>query len=308
MSYQQLGRAEKRLSTVDEKKHRELAMKATDGMPLSDNQTHKLGLTNLILGIVCLIAGIVAFIVVGTTDSAELKLSIATDYRTEATQEATDVYPGVSEELGRLINVGFVAAAVSVAAGLSQVMAYLLNSYQAEQMAAGANWVVWISFMPWHLITFLIVAPLCGVTNVFLLAAFSLIVLAWLFQLYSADMLNSFAYLHCQTKAGLTGWSWIFTIFVLVEAVSLYVFLGIYAFETFNGATGFLAGLKTGWFIAVIIAHLVLYLGNPLIFVAWKMGWIGSMYTREMTYYIYNGIFAILSTALTLTAIIVSKP
>jgi hypothetical protein len=301
MSYEDLDDKTKR------GKHLAAAEKrANEGMPLSVAESKTIRMVHIIFAVLCAVSAVVAFIVVATSpEKATMRLLTSTDYRDSATTRDTDFYPEATFDLTRVINVGFVAAAISAGAALGNVIGWIWWQQQTTQMAGGSNPYLWASFVIWHPIIFLLVASLSGATNVFLFAFICLTVLGWLFLLWLADYTNSYSFVYSQYKAamatgGTMGWSWLPIGFVLVLALSTYIMLAIYAFVTF-GADAFSANaVSSGYYIAIVVVHLVLYLVNPVLFIGWKAGWITSMYTREMIYYIFNGLFAIAATWLTI--------
>lgn len=298
MSYEDLDDKTKRGKHLAAAKKR-----AKEGMPLSDAEGKAIRLVHIIFAALCAVSAAVAFIVVASSpEKSTLRLLTSTDYRDSATALDTDFYPEVTFDLTRVINVGFVAAAISAGAALGNVIGWLWWRQQAMQMAGGSNPYLWASFLIWHPIIFLLVASLSGVTNVFLLAFICLAVLGWLFLLWNADNFGSWTYVYSQHKAGMgmMGWSWLPIGFVLVLALATYIMVAIYAFTTF-GADAFSANaVSSGYYIAIVAVHLVLYLVNPVLFITWKAGFITSIYTREMIYYIFNGIFAVAATWLTI--------
>jgi hypothetical protein len=281
--------------------------RAKQGTPLTENESDKIRLVHIIFTVFCAISSVVAFTVVATSpEKSTMRMLTATDYRNNATALDTDFYPQPTFDLSRVINLGFVAAAISGGAALANVIGWIWRQQQVDQMAGGSNPYLWASFILWHPIIFLLVASLSGVTNVFLFSFICLTVLGWIFLLWLADYTNSYTFVYSQRKAamamnGTMGWSWLPIGFVFVLALSTYIMLAIYAFTTFGADAFSENAVSSGWYITIVAVHLVLYLVNPLVFVAWKAGWITMIYTREMIYHIFNGLFAIAATWLTIS-------
>lgn len=277
--------------------------RAKEGMPVSEDEGKTIRLVHIIFAALCAVSAVVAFIVVASSpEKSTLRLLTSTDYRDSATTVDTDFYPELTFAMTRVINVGFVAAAVSAGAALGNVIGWLWWRQQAMQMMGGSNPYLWASFLIWHPIIFLLVSVVSGISNVFLLSFICLTVLGWLFLLWNADNMGSWSYMYSQHKAGagMMGWNWLPVGFVLVLALSTYIMVLIYAFTTLRADAFTANAVTSGYYIAIVGVHLVLYLVNPVLFIVWKAGWISSIYTREMIYYIFNGIFAIAATWLTI--------
>lgn len=279
----------------------ELQKLALNGQKIDDSQVRSLKIVHIVFLVLGLLSATAGFLTVGIwPEKTTLRLLVTTDYRDDATTLQGDFYPTITIDMSRTIDVGLVAAAVSLGMALSHLIGWVWLRMQAEQMMGGSNPFLWAGFILWHFITFLVVAPLAGVTNVFALTWIATLVVSWLIILWTIDLNNSFAIKYMLAKANVSGWSWLPVLLLFVPVIVAYVTLSIYAAETF-GADAFAAnGVSTGWYIAIVVVHLVLYLANPLIYVLWKANWITSIYTREMVFYIFNGIFAIASTWLTI--------
>lgn len=265
-------------------------------------------------------------LVLANPEAWTLNLGTTVDYRSVDTGALeSDGYPPIvtgADSMIGLLNVGLVAAFVSVLATVSYAFGIWAtwSGVETGQMSCGANPYVWASWWPWHFLTFLIVSAVAGIHNVYLFVLISLAVWGWIFLLWLDDLLQSTPYLKAfinnlisqytsakpDPNAVGTGraqlmWNAVPTIFVFVLAITVYVVIIIYTSFTFSSDLFAAAGVKTGWLLAVVIVHLVAYLLNPIMFVVYKVGWI-SIHTREMFFYIFNGLFALISTWLTLVA------
>lgn len=283
---------------MDDKNKREKL--ANTGKEITAAQQSSLRNVHIAFVVLCLLSSIGAFITVGVSpETWTMRLLTSTDYRDSATID-TDFYPEFTFDISRTIDLGLVAASISLAAALGHVIGWVWIKDQAKQMMGGSNPYVWASFFLWHPIVFLLVSVLAGIGNVFTLSFLCLAVISWIFLLWVADLANSYAVSFLLYKSGVAMWSWLPTLFVWFVAVATYIMIIIYSVQTFGAAAFAAAGVQSGWYIALVAIHLGLYLANPIIFVAWKAEWIESIYTREMIYYIFNGIFAIVATWLTI--------
>jgi hypothetical protein len=283
-----------------------LKKKAENGEEATPSQKSSQWWTLVVLTVILLISGIVGLIVAGTSQqSATLKLMTTTDYRNTAPLD-TDFYPTIFIGLIGPNNIGYLAGSISLAAGLLYAFAFILNGNQLDQQKKGANPYVWATFL-WHPILFLLLAALSGIHNVWHLVLIMVAVLGWIFLLDSADLLNQYClrYAHAKSSANgmnTMGWSWLPTIRVFLLAIAVYVVLGVYIAKTlWADVFDSPAPIRSGYWATIVIVHLVLYLVNPIVFAIYKSGWlISSIYTREMTYYIFNAILAFAGTWFTL--------
>lgn len=283
---------------MDDKNKREKL--ANTGKEITPAQQSSLRTVHIVFVVLCLLSSIAAFITVGVSpETWTLRLLTLTDYRDMATIDS-DFYPQFTFDMSRTIDLGLVAASISLAAALGHVIGWIWIKDQAKQMMGGSNPYVWASFFLWHPIVFLLVASLAGVGSVFTLSFICLAVISWIFLLWLADLLNAYAVNFLLYKSGVAAWSWLPTLFVWFVALATYIMIGIYAFQTFGSAAFTAASVQSGWYIALVVVHLLVYLANPIIFVAWKAEWIESIHTREMIFYILNGVFALISTWLTI--------
>ncbi len=278
---------------------------AEDGVMITDDQERCLRITKIVFAVLLVLSAIAGYVAVRFwPEESTLKLMTTADYRESAVLD-TDFYPEMVETLVGLHNLGVVAATISLVAGIMYGIGYAWNELEVEQMQRGANPYLWVNFATWHFLVFVLFAALAGVHNVFLLVLTALAVFSWLFVLWLCDLLNSYAYSFSTYGSKGTGaWSWLPVGFVFFIAIVVYVVLGFYIFHTFDAAAFDGPAIAQGYWLGTLIPHLALYLANPLIFVVYKIGWIRTIYMREMIYYIFNGVFAIAATWLTIALFI----
>lgn len=282
---------------------------AENGRELESSQKNTLWWTKLVTGILLLAAGTVGMIVTFASEKKfGLKLVASTDYRSAAVLDAIDnAYPAVEfDKFDHGFNVPAAASATSLIAGAANLLNLLLHGREMFQLASGANPYIWLNFALWQFVAFLVFAVLSGVHSVFLLTAISGLVVGWILLFWMADLHNQYAYQYARAWAklmlggGAGLFDWLPVVFALVPAVLVYVLLVLYVIETFGAAAFDGPAIQQGYWLAVVIAHLVLYLVNPIVFAVWKAGWITSIFTREMIFYIFNAVFALATTWFTL--------
>jgi len=275
--------------------------KAINVQRLTESQSNTLWWVKVAFGIVTLLSAIAAFVLVLLTDTKphfELILTATDDYRRGDTVQA-DGYPDFIMGAVGSIRIGLAAAFASLLASFGYLFVFAFHSAEISQMNQGSNPYVWIFFLIWHIPYFLVIAFVSGVHNVFVLTLLSLGVWAWLFLFWADDLLHSNAYMLTKLRArarGASSYAWVPFIQILILALTILVVVYIYLGFTFSAEAA-----PNSILLAIPITLGVLYLLHPLIYGLYIGGvGVNSIYTRELGFYVSNGILALVATWLTL--------
>lgn len=277
---------------------------ATKGNELSDSQKKALWTTKIATGVILTISGIVGLIVsLVWEEQIGLELNVTTDYRTGAALDP-DNFPNIEfTKFDPGFQVPVAASVVSIIAGLANFLAVGCHGAEMFQLANNMNPFIWGGFLAWHWLAFLVFATLAGVHNILQLTLIGAGVFAWCAFFWLADSEQRYGYQYARSQSNKqvsSVWSWIPVAFALIFAIIVYAVLIAHIVNTYGADAFDGPGIEQGWWLAIVLAHLGLYLITPVVFIIWRAGWISQIYTREMILYIFNAIFATATTWVTI--------